>query len=58
MKRPNVDNPHDACCRCGLLFPTPADHLNPREGELHVHQPEPSDPPQWICSSCKKELPA
>lgn len=59
-KRPNWTNDKDACCACGELLPTPAKdagaHEKPREGELHVWQPNPTDPPQWICAACKDRL--
>jgi hypothetical protein len=48
MKRPN-GNETDACCVCGKLLKTPADLDAPGEGELAVWQPNPYDPPQWIC---------
>lgn len=49
-------NELDACCRCAKLIKTAADHLNPGPDELGVWQPTPSDPPQWICDACRKEL--
>jgi len=55
-KRPNYQNKSDACCSCGEMFATPKDHEKPGEGELLVHQPSSSDPPQWICPRCKKRL--
>jgi uncharacterized CHY-type Zn-finger protein len=55
-KRPNHQNKSDACCSCGHLYPTPADHEKPTKDELHVWQPNPFDPPQWICGKCQGRL--
>lgn len=59
MKRPNYTNKLDACCCCNKTgLPTPQDHEQPAAGELLVWQPNPGDPPQWICSSCHERLTA
>lgn len=55
-KRPNWANTKDACCSCGTLLPTPADHEQPKAGELRVWQPDPSGIAQWICAKCHKSL--
>jgi len=55
-KRPNKTNERDACSACGALLPTPSDHEDPAEGELEVWQPNPGDPPQWICAPCARRL--
>lgn len=56
MSRPNHSNPVDACCSCGEVHPTPADETKPKPNELGVWQPNPTDPPQWICSKCGARL--
>ena len=58
MKRPNHGNAMDACCCCHKLIATPKDHEKPLKGELHVWQPSPVDPPQFICEDCKPRLEA
>jgi len=55
-KRPNWSNKVDACCCCAKILPTPIDHLLPKNGDLGVWQPNPADPPQWICKTCKVQL--
>jgi hypothetical protein len=51
--RPNK-NPEDACCACGVVQPTPerGQHDELAEGVLTTWQPNPADPPQWICHKC------
>jgi len=58
MGRPNYANPLDACCRCGVLLPTPAEgkETTPAPGELGLWQPNGGDPPQWICEACHRGL--
>jgi len=59
-QRPNWTNKADACCACGKLLPTPADHEKlPKDWEgLTVWQPSPVDIPQWICQPCNARLSA
>jgi len=52
-RRPNK-NAADACCKCGKILPTPANIQDPKDGELEVHQPNATDPPQWMCAECAK----
>lgn len=58
IPRPNYTNSHDSCCCCGSLLPTPKEgkELTPSKGELGVWQPNPGDPPQWICEECHVRL--
>lgn len=58
MKRPNWTNDVDACCCCGHHHSTPKDHEKPEGEELTVWQPNPYDPPQWICPECREQLEA
>lgn len=57
-KRPGWQNKIDSCCACGKLHPTPQDHEKPGKGELGVWQPNPTDPPQWICAEDRARLEA
>lgn len=58
MKRPNWANKSDACCCCGKVTACPADHTKAGVTELRVWQPNPTDPPQWICAECESRLQA
>ena len=57
-KRPNWINEEEPCCACSSRQKTPKDHEKPGTGELHVWQPNPGDPPQWICLKCKTRFEA
>lgn len=56
--RPNWTNPAENCCACLGRRSTPKDHEKPSKDELHVWQPSPLDPPQWICFECKTRFEA
>lgn len=60
MTRVPNKNAEDACCRCGRILKTEGaaarvlDQV--ADDELLIHQPNVTDPPQFMCGKCAKEV--